>query len=173
MGSRTTNWLRGNLSSENEQSRLGSGPQENAKNPRNQARRASQLLHKLQTGTGRRLTPGRHHATRRDQAANGQESTQGAADRPRMGRQGRGNRLRHQELDKNLQNSIKNVAREGMAWFPSKMNQQSPKLTVKKIHGSQPPFVSWRKENTGEAQLEAQHQTKPTDHPWDTENENT
>ena len=34
-----------------------------------------------------------------------------------------------------------------MAWFPSKMNQQSPKLTVKKIHGSQPPFVSWRKEN--------------------------
>ena len=54
-----------------------------------------------------------------------------------------GERLRHQEQDDNLQVSSKNVARKGMVWFPSKMNQQSPKLIVKQIHGSQPPFVSW------------------------------
>ena len=57
---------------------------------------------------------------------------------------GHGERLRHQEQDNTLEVSSENVARNGMVWFPSKMNQQSPKLIVKQIRGSKPPFVSAR-----------------------------
>ena len=87
MSPRTKIWLSVNQSSESRLSRVRSGPpKKNAYDPRNQARRTSKQLHKLQTRP--RTTLERHHANRQDQAANGQESTHGAADRPRMGRQG-------------------------------------------------------------------------------------
>ena len=158
-GSRMTNWWRGNLPSESEHSRLRSGPQENAKNPRNQARRASKLLQKLQTGPGRRTTPRRESTMPPGEIKQqtGRRANKVPLTDLEWAVKGHGNRLRHQEPGKNLQSSIENVAREGMACFPRKMNQKSPKLRVKKIHGGQPPFVSWRKrKHRDEAQLDSQ-----------------
>ena len=94
-------------------------------------------------------TQGKYQAAGRDQVADGQERKWSTTAQPRIDRKGPKEQAPLLKKKKpTLQTSIKEVARErGMESFPNKMNQQSPKLILMKIHGGPSPFVSWRKEN--------------------------
>ena len=164
MGLRTKNWLSANLSSESRQSRLRSGPQENANNLRNQARRTSKQLHKLQTGPGRRT-----HRKGTKPPGKDQESTHA-----RMGRQRPWRKTPTPGTGPYSPGLKRKRCEKGDGLVPK---QSEP--TVSEVDSEANPrwptalrLVEKGKHRV-EAQLRAQHQTMPTDRPWDTKNENT